>query len=73
MIEHSQPKGFKPKMRDRKLRIGVNWQAMIQKKAYNKGWVYISPTITGVVITGVSVNDLNHFSTVLVRSRLRYI
>jgi hypothetical protein len=58
-------------MIDRKLRSGVNWQEVFQQKAQNKGWVYLNSTVTGVVNTGVPVNDLNHFSVVLARSRLR--
>ena len=59
-------------MMDHKLRSGVNCQAVIQQKAYSKGWVYLNSTVTGAVNAGVSVNDLNHFSPVLVRSRVRY-
>jgi hypothetical protein len=56
---------------DSKLRSSVNWQAVIQQKAYSKGWVYLNSIVTGAVNTGVSVNDLNHLSPVLVRSRVR--
>jgi len=59
-------------MIDRQLRSGVNWQVLIEQEAYNKGWMYRNSTVTSVVNTGVSVNDLNRFSPVLVRSRLRY-
>jgi hypothetical protein len=43
-MERSQPKGVKPKMRERQLRNGVNWQRALKQKGVkqtnvNNGWV----------------------------------
>jgi hypothetical protein len=37
IIQDSQPKGFKPKMRGHKLRNGVHWQGVLKKKRYKIG------------------------------------
>ena len=33
----SQPSGVKPKIRGRKLRIGIDWQGALKQKCINKG------------------------------------
>jgi hypothetical protein len=35
VTERSQPKGVKPKMRERKLRSGVYWQGELKQKGAN--------------------------------------
>jgi hypothetical protein len=41
-MERSQPEGVKSKMRERKLRMGVNWQGVLQlngvKEGLGDGW-----------------------------------
>jgi len=45
-IECSRPTGVKPKMSERKLRSGVNWQGALKGKGVKytgvkQGWVYM--------------------------------
>jgi hypothetical protein len=35
----NQPKGVKPKMRENKLRSGVNWQGTLEQKGVKQGLV----------------------------------
>jgi len=37
ITEHSQPKGIKPKMRERKLRSGVNRQGALEQESLIQG------------------------------------
>jgi hypothetical protein len=37
IIEFSQSKGIKPKMRERKLRSGVNWQGALKQNGIKQG------------------------------------
>jgi hypothetical protein len=37
VIESSEPKGVKPKMRARKLLSGVNWQGTLNQKGVKQG------------------------------------
>jgi len=37
ITEHRQPKGVKPKMRERKLRSGVNQQGALKQKSLKQG------------------------------------
>ena len=47
VTERSQPNGVELKMRERKLRVGVNWQGGLRekkaqnKRTYNKGFTLI--------------------------------
>jgi hypothetical protein len=36
-MESSEPKGVKPKMRERKLLSGVNWQGTLNQKGVKQG------------------------------------